>query len=54
MNNITLQATKEIKLLGVTLDSKLNMKKYHNNMINKGTRRINQLQCVTNYFFRPS
>ena len=39
MNNITLQGTKEIKLLGVVLDSELNMKNRYDNMINKGKKR---------------
>ena len=35
MNNKTLQAGKEMKLLRVILDSELNMNKYYNYLINE-------------------
>jgi len=54
MNNITLQATKHMKLLGITLDSELNMNQHSKIIKIKGEKRINQLKCVGNCCFGPS
>ena len=43
MNNEILQATKSMKLLGVILDSGLNMDKHGKNLKSEVMRKINQL-----------
>jgi len=54
MNNKALESVKNMKLLGIILDSKLTMIDYYKMTKNKISRRINQLKSVTNWCFGPT